>query len=166
MIIDIGCGGRPKGDVNIDLFFKENPHTVFKIEPRKIRNFIIADAHQLPIRSNSFDLAICHHVLEHLINPAQALREMKRIAKSVFIKIPNSPIREHEKHLYTWSETSIRNLLSLYFNHVETWMDSSIYEIRRSRIIKLIAKMKVLSYPILRIMRRIIGLEICVYAYS
>jgi len=162
MIIDIGCGGRPKGDVNIDLFYDISPHTVFKINPRKIRNFIIADAHHLPIRSNSFDLAICHHVLEHLINPAQALEEIRRIAKSVF----NSPIIEHEKHLYTWSETSIRNLLSLYFSHVETWVDSSIYDLRRSRLMRLIAKMRVLSYPILRIMRRIIGLEIWAYAYS
>ena len=166
MIIDIGCGGRPKGDVNVDLFYDISSHTVFKIDPRDIRNFIIADAHHLPIRSNSFDLAICYHILEHLINPAQALKEIRRIAKSVFIKIPNSPIREHEKHLYTWSETSIRNLLSLYFSHVETWMDSSIYDLRKSRIMRLIAKMKVLSYPLLRIMRRIIGLEICAYAYS
>jgi hypothetical protein len=26
-ILDVGCGGRPKGDVNCDLFVGESPHT-------------------------------------------------------------------------------------------------------------------------------------------
>ena len=43
--------------------------------------FLIADAHKLPFRTNSFNLVICYEVIEHLVNPIRALKEIKRVLK-------------------------------------------------------------------------------------
>jgi SAM-dependent methyltransferase len=47
--------------------------------PENLR-FIQADAHHLPFGDGSFDIVYCRFVLEHLRDPAAALREMRRVA--------------------------------------------------------------------------------------
>lgn len=49
------------------------------------------DITNLGIKSNWFDLVICYHVLEHVMNDMQALREMYRVLKpggKCFIQVP------------------------------------------------------------------------------
>lgn len=58
MILDVGCGGSPKGDVNLDQFYDDSPHTTKKIEPKQTLHFIIADAHRIPVRDKAFSYAI------------------------------------------------------------------------------------------------------------
>lgn len=43
MLLDVGCGSRPKGDVNLDINYVN------------VDNFVLADALKLPFRFNSFD---------------------------------------------------------------------------------------------------------------
>lgn len=43
--------------------------------------FLVADAHKLPFRANSFDLIVCYEVIEHLVDPLKALKEMKRVLR-------------------------------------------------------------------------------------
>ncbi len=43
--------------------------------------FIVADAHKLPFKNNSFDLIICTETLEHVIDPKKVLSEMRRVLK-------------------------------------------------------------------------------------
>jgi len=118
MILDVGCGGRPRGHVNIDLYHGESPHTVKPIDPRSIENFIIADAHRLPLRSDSFSLVICDHVLEHLERPWEALAEFRRVAEGLLIRVPNAPLEERREHLYTWTRDSFHSLLSRFYSSV------------------------------------------------
>jgi ubiquinone/menaquinone biosynthesis C-methylase UbiE len=48
--------------------------------------FLVADAHDLPFRSNSFDLALSYETIEHVTDPELMLREMKRvITRSGFV---------------------------------------------------------------------------------
>lgn len=42
-------------------------------------NFIVGDAHRLPFKNNVFDLVICTETLEHLVDPAKALLEIRRV---------------------------------------------------------------------------------------
>jgi len=52
-----------------------------KIKNRKIHSqvdLLVADAENLPFRSNLFDKIICNTVLEFLLNPIQALKEFNR----------------------------------------------------------------------------------------
>lgn len=54
---NVGCGSDPWGDVRVDAAFEfiAGPYT-----PN-----VSADAHFLPFKGNSFDVAKCSHVLEH-----------------------------------------------------------------------------------------------------
>lgn len=52
---------------------------------------LICDAHELPFASGSFDAVVIQAVLEHLIDPAQCVREMHRVLKPdglVFAETP------------------------------------------------------------------------------
>lgn len=71
VILDVGCGDKPTGDVNSDLF-----HYV------KCNNFILADAHHLPFKSNTFDKIHAKHCLEHFENPRNFFKEAKRVLKT------------------------------------------------------------------------------------
>lgn len=53
----------------IDYGNRVYPHIQFKV----------ADAHKLPFKSGIFDLIICYEVIEHLVDPLTALKEMKRV---------------------------------------------------------------------------------------
>lgn len=44
-------------------------------------HFRQADAHALPFEDGSFDLAYCRYLLEHVSDPRQVLREMRRVLK-------------------------------------------------------------------------------------
>jgi hypothetical protein len=83
-MLDVDCGTNAKGDVNIDFFRGEqNPQTGDKIRgelmaPKKIANFIVADAMHLPIKDKSFNVAISSHTIEHVQEPLLMLKEMCR----------------------------------------------------------------------------------------
>ena len=42
---------------------------------------LVADAHKLPFKDNTFDLVICTETLEHVTDPKKCLLEMKRVLK-------------------------------------------------------------------------------------
>jgi len=67
-ILDVGCGDRPKGDVNLDLFYYA-----------KCRNLIIAEAHRLPFRDGVVTRVYSRHSLEHFENPLEFFSEAKRV---------------------------------------------------------------------------------------
>lgn len=70
-IIDIGCAEK-RFDVNsigVDRVRGENVD-------------IIADAHSLPFKNESFDTIIAGELIEHLVNPQRFLNETKRILDS------------------------------------------------------------------------------------
>jgi ubiquinone/menaquinone biosynthesis C-methylase UbiE len=96
LILDVGCGPTPRGDVNVDFWTGYTPHTMRKINPQNTQNFLKVDAHFLPFKDQSFDIAISFHVLEHLENPFKALNEMRRVAKEVRIRVP---IREFNRYI-------------------------------------------------------------------
>jgi len=64
-----------------------------RIDVRRARNVtIVADAHHLPFRAETFNIIVAFEVCEHLFNPSQALTEMRRVLKSngkIIISIPN-----------------------------------------------------------------------------
>lgn len=110
-ILDVGCGDDP--NPNADYFVD--------IDKKNIKNFIQADAHNLPFKDNSFDVIISRSTIEHCINPAQFISELTRVAKEkveiwtdngaciglhvgeIFIRRPD--------HLYLWTGISLKNFL-------------------------------------------------------
>ncbi len=79
--VNIGCGPDNWGDVRVDVGYST------QIGVPSVLN-LRADAHYLPFRDRAFDYARCWHVLEHLANPHQALREIRRVARTGELRFP------------------------------------------------------------------------------
>src|ERR1700678_3054202 len=50
--------------------------------PRSVVRRVIALGESLPFAPSSFDLVLCHHVLEHIANLSGTLQEISRVLKS------------------------------------------------------------------------------------
>jgi len=112
MILDVGCGSRPEGDINIDLLLKgsnELPGTDRIFNPKNIPNLIKADAKHLPIRDKAFKTTICSHLLEHIDDEVYVLKELERVtAGMLIVRVP-----------YKWWETLANNLF--FFKGWKKW---------------------------------------------
>ena len=84
--LDIGCGNKPTGDVNCDLFIGKTPHLDkdAEINPKIIANFVKCDANNLPFRDKCFDHSYCSHVIEHRgLSPIKVIGEMTRVTNGI-----------------------------------------------------------------------------------
>lgn len=95
-ILDVGCGIRPRGTVNVDFFARGNNVQIGDqvkgefMDPHRIPNFVLADACHLPFRDEVFSAVFSNHTIEHVPKPAQMFEEMCRVAKrSVIIRCPH-----------------------------------------------------------------------------
>ncbi|KAF9886367.1 hypothetical protein FE257_011512 [Aspergillus nanangensis] len=93
-ILDIGCG---PGTITLDLATRipqghitgventasplDSARTLAHAQNLTNVDFQVADIHALPFADNSFDIVHVHQVLQHIADPVQALREMRRVAK-------------------------------------------------------------------------------------
>ena len=59
------------------------------MDPLDLPNFLICDAQHLPFKDGAFDESNCTHVLEHLEDPRQAFRELKRVSGAGYIEMPS-----------------------------------------------------------------------------
>lgn len=88
MILDVGCGHNPRGDVNCDLMLPDSDLR-WDLNPSWIPNFVRADVRFLPFRSRSFDHVHCSHLIEHLEDPWAGINELKRVSrKTVAVIVP------------------------------------------------------------------------------
>lgn len=79
MKLNIGCGPSFEGDVRVDT------------RRTKAVN-LIADAHFLPFKGESFSEVICTEVLEHVESPIKVLKEIKGVMRKngfVLLTVPN-----------------------------------------------------------------------------
>ena len=86
---------------------------------------------ELPsIPAATADVAICHHTLEHLLEPADALRQLARILKPggrLILHVPwererrfsHHDPRDPNHHLYNWNAQNLGNLVALLGYRVE-----------------------------------------------
>ena len=65
-VLDIGCGLRKEGTVNVDIDVKVRPD-------------VRCDMYNLPFRENIFHEVILTQVLEHTSNPEKLLKEYWRV---------------------------------------------------------------------------------------
>jgi SAM-dependent methyltransferase len=84
------------------------------------------DGSRVPFGSNSFDIAILTHVVEHLENPRQLIKESARVAKYVYVEVPCEDNRgvgkdwlwNPEGHINYYTPRSIRFLVQSCGLHV------------------------------------------------
>jgi len=81
LILDVGCGERPRGDVNCDIELRKN-----------VENFVLCNAEYLPFKDNSFDIVISFYVIEHVPNIYKFLYELHRIARKVVLLVTDNSL--------------------------------------------------------------------------
>ncbi|KAL3457091.1 UbiE/COQ5 methyltransferase [Aspergillus heterothallicus] len=120
-ILDIGCG---PGSITIDLAthipdghitgleYVDDPLPAARslAAARGIPNitFTTGDIHALPFPDNTFDVVHVHQVLQHIADPIQGLREMRRVAKH------GGLVAARESDRFSWSPPN---------SGIEAWLD-------------------------------------------
>ncbi len=131
--LDVGCGSeivhmplRKIDVVYIDLLVTDFNKPLLDVR---------CDANKLPFRAKTFTLTYCSHTLEHVQEPLTLLQEIRRVTKNtVIIKVPSLKgmfWTESSDHIYTWSKTSLKNLLTRVFDEVEILESNRIHEYLR-----------------------------------
>ena len=98
-VLDVGSGDRPfpKATMLVDRLparrvtfrgeIAENPSGTIVRHGKQFRE---GDLEALPFDANSFDFVYASHVIEHVVNPAQAIRELERVAPRGYIECPRA----------------------------------------------------------------------------
>jgi SAM-dependent methyltransferase len=98
--LDAGCGEGFVAELllehlpNIKLTgFDFNPESVAMAQAKNPgAAFVTASIFEIPFADRSFDVVGCFEVLEHQLDPASALRELARVARSAMvISVPHEP---------------------------------------------------------------------------
>lgn len=140
MVLDVGFGGWPFKRANhlADRYPEETSHRMEAIA-RDSRPFIQVDIEKLPFRGSAYDFIFCSHVLEHLDNPGQAIRELMRVGRRGYIEVPTrlsdvmfnfTRLTDHHRWhglvlgktlvLIEWNERERRDLGNHYFNSLHS----------------------------------------------
>jgi ubiquinone/menaquinone biosynthesis C-methylase UbiE len=124
-VLDVGCG---PGTITVDLAAWVAPGQLTAVEltddaldlaraearTRGQANIVFAtcDVHALDFEDDAFDVVHAHQVLQHVADPVQALRELRRVCKAGgvvavrdadyagFIWYPKLPVLDHWRELY------------------------------------------------------------------
>lgn len=130
-ILDVGCGqNKTPGTIGMDR------RTATGVPGEQQRDI----AHDLgtfpwPVETNSFDLIICQHVIEHLPDTARTMEEFHRIVRpggKVFIETPHYTWFEayrHYEHCHMFSFQSFDYFLkgNKHYSTDFTYADKGIY---------------------------------------
>lgn len=120
-ILDIGSGTSVKWHISIhgrNIIHADIDKKAFHLE-------VVCSIYNLTFKDNSIPIVHVSHLLEHLENPFEALKELKRVMKnSVIIKVPNASfwkIRPSgiEEHIFSWNEWTLKTFLNHAFPNVE-----------------------------------------------
>ena len=85
---------------------------------------IKADICNLPLKENFFDLILCNHVLEHIIDDIKAMTELYRVLKKGGTLIAQVPLKEDLKKTYEdyrIKESKIKTKLFGQYDHVRIY---------------------------------------------
>lgn len=77
-VLNVGVGGNPAGVGGVGIVHLD-------LDRWRYPRFVQGDAHHLPFRNDSFKSVLCGDVLEHIVNPVMAIREMVRVAPKIIL---------------------------------------------------------------------------------
>lgn len=96
--LNLGCGNvLAYGAINVDIN-RPTPRVLRPpiLKPGDLTQVVLADAHNLPFRDDSFDLIQSSHTLEHVRDLLRTIAELHRVAKPRAIFELTVPYYKHE----------------------------------------------------------------------
>ena len=116
-VLEVGGGNHPdrRANVVVDKYVDDNTHRSGNLVVLKNQKFLQADGEHLPFKDHEFDYVICRHVLEHVEDPIQFVKEQARVAKMGYLETP-SLLGEYiaPKESHRWVIQDIDGKLVLY----------------------------------------------------
>lgn len=128
-VLDFGCGGGYILERLVCRRYGVDINPIVRKEAEKRGIVIYPEVYDIP-KNIKFDVIISHHSLEHLENPAEILKELRKRTKKGGYAVHVIPINDWRndrkydpddinKHLYTWTPLLIGNLLTQCGYHIE-----------------------------------------------
>ena len=74
--LDVGCGTKPYQH------FFEQAEVYVGVDPSG-RADLVGTAENIPVGDGTFDVVLCNQVLEHTLDPAKVVQELRRGARRV-----------------------------------------------------------------------------------
>jgi SAM-dependent methyltransferase len=89
-VLDVGSGHRPHEDAThlVDLLPGDDSERGGAVKMLG-RSLVVATVEALPFKDGTFDYVYACHVLEHTDRPAEACRELMRVARAGYIETPS-----------------------------------------------------------------------------
>lgn len=116
------------------------------------------DIHAIPFEANTFDVAFCNHVMEHVDNDIQAMGELHRVLKPNGWAIVQSPmdvtrattledptiISEADREKYYWQKDHVR----LYGLDYKERLEKAGFQVKADTFVKELDKQVVEKYAL------------------
>lgn len=88
--------------------------------------FQVADIHQLPFESSTFDLVVCFEVIEHVEEWPRAIDELVRVLRPAGVLAMSSPnpdayVPGNPHHVHEFRPEELRAVLANRLRHVQLW---------------------------------------------
>jgi SAM-dependent methyltransferase len=103
--------------------------------PEYVKNINILD---IPYENNYFDLIICNHVLEHIIDDSVAMKELFRVIKKsgkAILQVPISRNSENSLEDFSITEPKQREVIFGQYDHVRIYGQDYVHRLEKSGFI-------------------------------
>ena len=123
-VLEIGPGATPfwRSDVFLEKKYDTKKEYVAQTghvgELQTDKKVVFYEGSVFPFQDNEFDYVICSHVVEHVENPDQFLKEIQRVGKRGYLEFPTL----YYDYLYNFPE---HTMLLNYQEGVVRWMPKS-----------------------------------------
>lgn len=157
MTLDIGCGYRPNGTINIDKSLY--PYEAEGDKSKKAPVDLLAIGEYLPFRDNTFLYVHSSQVIEHCYNPKRFIEESLRVCiKEVIIKCPhNKGVASKMKyHHFYFNEDWFNKQWKISYVNISKEPFLPFWIIKSHRIIRWIVRR---YFPIKRLDRLMVVIE-------
>lgn len=119
-ILEVGCGGRKTVPNAVGLDRVSKGEKIPGVSPVFISKAdICADAEgPIPVEDGRFDTVIARHILEHIVNDVDAVKEWGRVLRKsgrLIIAVPNHNLRNtipmNIEHVRAWTPKSLKSFM-------------------------------------------------------
>jgi SAM-dependent methyltransferase len=121
-VLDVGCGVKPYYP-----FFAAGASEFVGVDVANPAAEVAGTAESLPLPDGGFDLVLCTQVLEHTVDPAQAVRELRRVvAPGGRVLASTHGVQVYHpapEDLWRWTHTGLERL----FRDNAQWSSLSVW---------------------------------------